>query len=165
MKLPCAAITNVERATKNGDFKMRSCRLSSHRKKANRPSFSIRMNITRPGLTMEQLKPYRRIYSPKSARLQQAIPQGLTTGASAMIINVGGKKAKELGLKANRHDTFLQARGGCHPSVMGLSPVPAVKNLLKNDRASPWTHLNMLEVNEAFGRSVPGCEKELGFKP
>ncbi|HQP30954.1 MAG TPA: acetyl-CoA C-acyltransferase, partial [Deltaproteobacteria bacterium] len=87
---------------------------------------------------------------------------GLNDGASAMVI-MSAEKAKELGLKpiARIRST---GRGACHPSVMGLSPVPAVKNLLKNDPKLTLDSFELLEVNEAFAAQYLGCEKELGLK-
>ena len=54
------------------------------------------------------------------------------------------------------------ARGACHPSVMGLSPVPAVRNLLKSSCLN-IKDFDLIEVNEAFAAQYLGCEKELGL--
>jgi acetyl-CoA C-acetyltransferase len=53
-------------------------------------------------------------------------------------------------------------KGACHPAVMGLSPVPAVKDLL----AKSGMRLNdfeLIELNEAFAAQYLGCEKEIGI--
>ena len=52
--------------------------------------------------------------------------------------------------------------GACHPSVMGLSPVPAVKNLLANSNLA-LDDFELIELNEAFAGQYLGCEKELGI--
>jgi acetyl-CoA C-acetyltransferase len=52
------------------------------------------------------------------------------------------------------------SRGACHPSVMGLSPVPAVKNLLKSSDFK-LDDFELIELNEAFAGQYLGCEKEL----
>ena len=45
---------------------------------------------------------------------------------------------------------------------MGLSPVPAVKNLIdRSDLA--LEDFQLIEVNEAFAAQYLGCEKELGL--
>ncbi|MBP1711148.1 MAG: atoB1, partial [Deltaproteobacteria bacterium] len=54
-------------------------------------------------------------------------------------------------------------RGACNPSVMGLSPVPAVKNMLKNDSKLSLDAFELIELNEAFAGQYLGCEKELGI--
>jgi acetyl-CoA C-acetyltransferase len=45
---------------------------------------------------------------------------------------------------------------------MGLSPVPAVKNLMDRSGLSV-TDFEMIEVNEAFAAQYLGCEKELNL--
>jgi acetyl-CoA C-acetyltransferase len=52
--------------------------------------------------------------------------------------------------------------GGCHPSVMGLSPVPAVNQLLTRSGLK-INDFELIEVNEAFAAQYIGCEKELGL--
>ena len=53
-------------------------------------------------------------------------------------------------------------RGACHPSIMGLSPVPAVKNLMANSGLK-IEDFDLIEVNEAFAAQYIGCERELGL--
>ncbi|MGD9733848.1 MAG: acetyl-CoA C-acyltransferase, partial [Desulfamplus sp.] len=52
--------------------------------------------------------------------------------------------------------------GACHPAVMGLSPVPAVKNLLERNSLA-LNDFELIEVNEAFAAQYLGCEIELGL--
>jgi acetyl-CoA C-acetyltransferase len=52
--------------------------------------------------------------------------------------------------------------GACHPSVMGLSPVPAVRNLLQRSGMT-LADFELIEVNEAFAAQYLGCEIELGL--
>ncbi|MCP3901031.1 MAG: acetyl-CoA C-acyltransferase, partial [Desulfobacteraceae bacterium] len=54
------------------------------------------------------------------------------------------------------------SRGACHPSVMGLSPVPAVNNLMEKSNFS-IEDFELIELNEAFAAQYLGCEKELGL--
>jgi acetyl-CoA C-acetyltransferase len=52
--------------------------------------------------------------------------------------------------------------GECHPSVMGLSPTPAVNQLL--DRSGyKLSDFELIEFNEAFAAQYIGCERELGL--
>ena len=71
------------------------------------------------------------------------------------------EKAKELGVKPLAR-IKATSRGACHPSVMGLSPVPAVKNLTENSGLK-LSDFELIEVNEAFAAQYIGCEKELGL--
>ncbi|KPA15522.1 acetyl-CoA acetyltransferase, partial [Candidatus Magnetomorum sp. HK-1] len=85
---------------------------------------------------------------------------GINDGSAGMLI-MAEEKAKELGLTPIAKITAV-GRGACHPSVMGLSPVPAVKHLL--DRSSySVDDFDLIEVNEAFAAQYIGCEKELGL--
>ncbi|HUU80444.1 MAG TPA: acetyl-CoA C-acyltransferase, partial [Acidobacteriota bacterium] len=45
----------------------------------------------------------------------------------------------------------------------GLSPVPAVRNLLERSPEFKLEDFELMEVNEAFAAQYLGCEKELGL--
>jgi acetyl-CoA C-acetyltransferase len=152
---------NVERATKNGDFKDEIVPVEIPQKKGKPPVIFNKDEHFRPGLTMEQLQALPSAFIPKVGKVTAGNSSGLNDGASAMIL-MSAEKAKELGLKpiARIHSS---ARGACHPSVMGLSPVPAVRNLLKNNPKLSLSDFELLELNEAFAGQYLGCEKELGI--
>jgi acetyl-CoA C-acetyltransferase len=71
-------------------------------------------------------------------------------------------KARELGIEPIAKIKAV-GRGGCHPSVMGLSPIPAVRQLLAKSGLKK-EDFELIEVNEAFAGQYLGCEKELGLK-
>ena len=71
------------------------------------------------------------------------------------MIIMSGDMAKELGLKPLARIKAI-GRGGCHPSVMGLSPVPAVKDLL-NRSGLKLSDFDLIEVNEAFAAQYLGA--------
>ncbi len=152
---------NVERATKNGDFKEEIVPIEIPQKKGKPPIIFDKDEHFRPALTMEQLQALPPAFIPKVGKVTAGNSSGLNDGASAMII-MSAEKAKELGLKPIAR-IRSSARGGCHPSVMGLSPVPAVRNLLKNDPGLSLDAFELMEVNEAFAGQYLGCEKELGI--
>ena len=85
---------------------------------------------------------------------------GINDGSAGMII-MSAEKAKELNLKPLAKIKAI-GRGGCHPSVMGLSPVPAVKDLLKTSGLK-IDDFELVEINEAFAAQYIGCERELGL--
>ncbi|HBI47956.1 MAG TPA: acetyl-CoA C-acyltransferase, partial [Smithella sp.] len=153
---------NVERATKNGDFKDEIVPIEIPQKKGKPPIIFDKDEHFRSGMTMEQLRALPPAFIPKVGKVTAGNSSGLNDGASAMII-MSAEKARELGLKPIAR-IRSSGRGGCHPSVMGLSPVPAVKNLLKNDPGLSLDAFELLEVNEAFAGQYLGCEKELGLK-
>jgi acetyl-CoA C-acetyltransferase len=97
-------------------------------------------------------------FIPKIGKVTAGNASGINDGASAMVI-MSAEKAKELNLKpVARIKAF--GRGGCHPSVMGLSPIPAVRDLLKRSGLKIGD-FEMIELNEAFAGQYIGCEKEL----
>ena len=100
-------------------------------------------------------------FIPKIGKVTAGNSSGLNDGASAMII-MSAEKAKELGLKPLAR-IKAHGRGACHPSVMGLSPVPAVRDLLKRNPDLNLDSFELIEVNEAFAGQYLGCEKDLGL--
>ena len=74
---------------------------------------------------------------------------------------MSAEKAKELNVQPIARIKAV-GRGGCHPSVMGLSPVPAVSRLLSKSGLK-IDDFELIEVNEAFAAQYIGCEKELSL--
>jgi acetyl-CoA C-acetyltransferase len=77
------------------------------------------------------------------------------------MLIMSSEKAKELGIKPLARIKAV-GRGACHPSIMGLSPVPAVKHLMARSGLK-LTDFELIEVNEAFAAQYLGVEKELGL--
>ncbi|HOE80163.1 MAG TPA: thiolase family protein [Smithellaceae bacterium] len=151
----------TERATNNGDFKAEIVPVEIPQKKGKPPVIFDRDEHFRPGLTMDDLRVLPPAFIPKTGKVTAGNSSGLNDGASALII-MSLEKARELGLEPIAKIRSC-GRGACHPSVMGLSPVPAVKNLLKNDPKLSLDAFELVELNEAFAGQYLGCEKELGL--
>lgn len=151
---------NVERATKEGDFKDEIVPVEIPQKKGKPPIIFDKDEHFRPGITLEQLAKLPPAFVPKVGKVTAGNASGVNDGASAVILT-HGDKAKELGLKPLARIVGV-GRGACHPSVMGLSPVPAVKDLL-NKTGLKLEDFELIEVNEAFAGQYLGCEKELGL--
>jgi len=151
---------NAERATNNGDFKDEIVPVAIPQKKGQPPKIFDRDEHFRPGLTMEDLAKLPTAFVPKIGKVTAGNASGVNDGASAMIL-MSAEKAKELGLKPLAR-IRATGRGGCHPSIMGLSPVPAVKDLLKRSGLK-IADFELIEVNEAFAAQYLGCERELGL--
>lgn len=150
---------NAERATNDGSFKEEIVPVEvPQRKKA--PIIFDKDEHFRPGITMEQLAKLPPGFIPKIGKVTAGNSSGINDGSSAMVI-MSAEKAKELGLKpiARIKATGI---GACHPTVMGLSPVPAVKNLLERNSLT-LNDFELIEVNEAFAAQYLGCEIELGL--
>ncbi len=150
---------NAERATNDGSFKEEIVPVEVPQKK-KAPLIFDKDEHFRPGITMDQLQKLPPAFVPKIGKVTAGNASGINDGASAMII-MSAEKAKELGLTPIAR-IKASARGACHPTVMGISPVPAVKNLLKNTGLK-IADFELCEVNEAFAAQYLGCEKELGL--
>ncbi len=151
---------NAERATKEGDFKDEIVPIEIAQKKGKPPLIFDKDEQFRPGLTMAELSKLPAAFIPDIGKVTAGNSSGVNDGASAMLI-MSADKAKELGL-APIAKIKAVGRGGCHPSVMGISPVPAVKDAL-NRAGLKMADMDLIEVNEAFAAQYLGCERELGF--
>ena len=150
----------AERATAEGEFKEEIVPLVGPTAQKGSVSVFVRDEHFRPGLTLDQLQKLPPAFVPKTGKVTAGNASGINDGAAALII-MSGDKARELGLTPL---ACIQAvgRGGCHPSVMGLSPVPAVNQLL--DRSGlKIGDFERVEVNEAFAAQYIACERELGL--
>ncbi|SDP44369.1 thiolase family protein [Desulforhopalus singaporensis] len=149
----------AERATQDGSFKDEIVPVAVPRRKKE-PIIFDKDEHFRKGLTMEQLESLPPAFVPEIGKVTAGNSSGINDGATGMVI-MSATRAKELGVNpiAKIRST---ARGACHPSIMGLSPVPAVKNLLKNSGLR-IEDFDLCEVNEAFAGQYLGCEKELGL--
>jgi acetyl-CoA C-acetyltransferase len=149
---------NAERATLQGDFREEIIPVEILQKKGKPPIIFDKDEHFRPKLTMEELKNLPPAFVPKIGKVTAGNASGINDGASAMVI-MSAQKAKELGLKPLARITAV-GRGGCHPSVMGLSVVPAVRDLEKKSGLKV-SDFEQIELNEAFAAQYLGCEKEL----
>ncbi|RPI79076.1 MAG: thiolase family protein [Desulfobacteraceae bacterium] len=150
---------NVERATLAGDFKKEIVPIEILQKKGKPPLIFDKDEHFRPGLTMEQLAKLPPFFVPEHGKVTAGNASGINDGASAMVI-MSLDKAKELGVKPLSR-IKATGRGGCHPSVMGISPVPAVQNLFKRYPEIKMADFELIEINEAFAVQYIACEREL----
>jgi acetyl-CoA C-acetyltransferase len=114
----------------------------------------------RENQTMEQLARLKPSFIPKVGTVTAGNSSGMNDGAAAMII-MSQEKADQLGLKPLAKLTGF-GMGGCSPELMGLSPVPAVKNLLERTNMK-LEDFERIEINEAFASQFLACERELGI--
>jgi len=150
----------AERANSDGSFAEEIVAVAvPQRKKA--PLNFTRDEHFRPGMTIEMLRELQPAFVPKIGKVTAGNSSGINDGSSALVI-MSADKARELGITPLARIKAV-GRGACHPSVMGLSPVPAVKRLLADSGLS-IADFDLVEVNEAFAAQYLGCEKELGLK-
>jgi len=152
---------NAERATKEGDFKEEIVPVEIPQKRGKPPIIFDKDEHFRPGITMEDLAKLPPAFIPKVGKVTAGNASGINDGASALVL-MSADKAAELGIKplARIRET---GRGACHPAIMGVSPVPAVHQLLARDGKLKIEDFELIEVNEAFAAQYLGCEKELGL--
>ena len=150
---------NVERATKDGSFAEEIVPVEV--KKRKKPSVIFdKDEHFRPGLTMADLEKLPPAFVPKTGKVTAGNSSGINDGSAGVIL-MTADKAKELGLTPLAKIKAV-GKGGCHPSVMGLSPVPAVKQLMKRSGLAIGD-FDLVEVNEAFAGQYIGCERELNL--
>ncbi|MFQ5351322.1 MAG: hypothetical protein ACE5EG_12845, partial [Thermoanaerobaculia bacterium] len=85
---------------------------------------------------------------------------GITDGAAALLV-ASPEAATELGLAAagRRRDWEVV---GVEPRIMGIGPVPAVRQLLGRQQLD-YDRIDQVELNEAFASQVLACLDELPF--
>ena len=149
---------NAERATRDGDFAEEIVPVEIPQKKGKPPVIFNKDEHFMAGLTLERLSALPPAFIPKVGKVTAGNASGINDGASAIII-MSSEKASQLGLKPLARIKAV-GYGGCHPSVMGLSPVPAVMNLLTRSGLQ-MKDFELMEVNEAFAAQYLACEKEL----
>lgn len=116
--------------------------------------------IRQPGMTMEKLASLPAAFVPKNGTVTAGNASGINDGSSGMVI-MSAEKAAELGLKPIAR-IKASGMGACHPTIMGVSPVPAVNKLMETSGLKV-DDFELIEVNEAFAAQYLGCEKELGL--
>ena len=150
---------NAERATNDGSFADEIVPVEVPRRKQESLIFDKDEHF-RPGITLEQLAALPAAFIPKTGKVTAGNASGINDGATGMVI-MSSDKAKELGVTPMAK-IKATGMGACHPSVMGLSPVPAVKDLMAKS-GIVINDFDLIEVNEAFAAQYLGCEKELGL--
>jgi acetyl-CoA acyltransferase len=99
------------------------------------------------------------------------VPGGTVTAGNSSPMNDGAAAALVVSEDAlGRHGLeplvryVSSGRAGVHPDVMGIGPVPAVRQLLAR---TGWTldSVDLIELNEAFASQALACVDELKLDP
>ncbi|WP_323763913.1 acetyl-CoA C-acyltransferase family protein [Marinovum sp.] len=109
--------------------------------------------------TAEALAGLRAVFQ-KDGRVTAGNASGINDGAAAIVL-ARGDAAESAGLTP-RARVLGYAHAGVRPEVMGIGPVPAVRNLLERTGLSLDT-FDVIESNEAFAAQALAVNKELGL--
>ena len=113
----------------------------------------------RADITLEKLAKLPPVFS-KAGTVSAGNSSGITDGAAAVVL-ASEEKIRALGLMplARIVDAAISA---IDPRVMGISPVPAVRKLLKRT-GTKLEDFAAIELNEAFAAQVLACDRDLQF--
>src|SRR5277367_6016781 len=113
----------------------------------------------RADVTLEALAKLPPVFS-KTGSVSAGNSSGITDGAAAVVL-ASEEKVRELNLKpiARIVDATVAA---VDPRVMGIGPVPAVRNLTKRT-GTKVENYDAIELNEAFAAQVLACDRDLHF--
>jgi acetyl-CoA C-acetyltransferase len=151
---------NVERATEAGDFADEIVPVEIPQRRGRPPAVFARDEHFRPGLTLEDLAALKPAFLPDIGKVTAGNSSGINDGASAVVI-LSAARARELGVTPLAVIRGV-GYGGCEPSVMGISPVPAVRDLERRSGLR-LQDFELLEVHEAFASQYLACERDLGL--
>ncbi|XP_018315516.1 3-ketoacyl-CoA thiolase, mitochondrial isoform X1 [Mycetomoellerius zeteki] len=109
--------------------------------------------------TLETLAKLKPVFQ-KDGLVTAGSASGISDGASAIIL------ASEEAVKAEGLKPLARLVGysvvGVEPSIMGIGPVSAIKDLLKVT-GKTLDNIEIVEINEAFGAQTLACAKELNL--
>ena len=113
----------------------------------------------RPDASMEGMAKLPPVFS-KTGTITAGNSSGITDGAAAVVL-ASEEKVRELNLKpiARIVDATIAA---VDPRVMGIGPVPAVRNLTERTGKKVEDY-DAVELNEAFAAQVLACDRYLRF--
>lgn len=150
----------AEAAIESGRFSDEIMALEIEGKKGEKKSFTLDEHY-RARTTLEDLAKLPPVFY-KDGSVTAGNSSGITDGAAAVVI-LSEEALKRLG-------TTPQARivdyeiCGVAPEIMGIGPVPAVRNLLERQKLK-LSDIDLIELNEAFAAQVIACDRDLGFDP
>jgi acetyl-CoA C-acetyltransferase len=114
----------------------------------------------RPGTTMEKLAALEPVFKEGgTVTAGNACP--LNDGAAALLV-MSEERARELGC-APRARIIASTVAAIRPEIMGLGPIPAIQQLLKNTGMA-MSDIDVVEINEAFAAQIVPCKEDLGIE-
>ena len=111
----------------------------------------------RDGVTVEALKRLPPVFH-EEGTVTAGNSSGITDGAAAMLV-LSAAAAERLGIEPMARVVGYQVEG-VEPAIMGLGPVPAVRNLLVRTGVE-LEAIDLVELNEAFAAQVLAVVRDL----
>ena len=115
----------------------------------------------RPGTTMEVLGGLKPAFR-EDGTVTAGNSCPLNDGAAAVLV-MSEEAAREKGLKPKAR-IIASSVSAIRPELMGLGPIPAVKQVLEYAGMS-IEDIDVIELNEAFAAQVVPCREEWGIDP
>ncbi|WP_316044294.1 MULTISPECIES: acetyl-CoA C-acetyltransferase [Bacillales] len=145
-------------AIENGKFKDEIIPVEIPQRKGDPIVFDTDEYV-KAGTTTDKLGKLRPAFK-KDGSVTAGNASGINDGAAAFVI-MSRVKAEELGIEPLAILT-ANANAGVDPSVMGIGPVQAVKNVLKKSGMN-LADIDLIEANEAFAAQSLAVDRELKF--
>lgn len=111
----------------------------------------------RPETTLEQMAKLPTVFK-KNGTVTAATASGISDGAGAVVLASEAAIAKHSLVPLSRVVAWSVA--GVDPSIMGIGPVPAIRELLRVSKLS-IQDVALVEINEAFAPQVIACARDL----
>ncbi|XP_015127780.1 3-ketoacyl-CoA thiolase, mitochondrial [Diachasma alloeum] len=148
---------NWKAANDNGYFKAEMAPVSV---KTRKQEVEVTVDEhARPQVKIEDFAKLPSIFQ-KDGLVTAGTASGVCDGAGAVIL-ASEDAVKREGLKPLARLAGY-ATVGVDPSIMGIGPAPAIKNLLKKTGKS-LNDIDLVEINEAFGAQTLACAKDLNL--
>ncbi|CAJ0580174.1 unnamed protein product, partial [Mesorhabditis spiculigera] len=107
--------------------------------------------------TPEQLAKLKPVFK-KDGLINAGNASGISDGAAALVV-AGDEAVTTHGLKPLAR-VVAYAAAGCDPSIMGIGPVPSIRQALKL-AGMTLDQMDIVEINEAFAPQALACQREL----